>query len=73
VNDTYWFDGNERGGKNQVLLTPGLILGRFVIHDRIKFIIGGGYQVAVSPKYVDTSEQTPAYNHAWILTARVTF
>jgi hypothetical protein len=73
VNDTYWTNGKERGGKNQVLLTPGIILGRFVIQDRVKFIIGGGYQVAVSPKYVDTSEQTPAYNHAWLLTARVTF
>jgi hypothetical protein len=73
VNHTYWVDGNERGGKNQVLLTPGLILGRFVIHDRIKVIVGGGYQFAVSPKYVDTSEQTPAYNHSAILTARLTF
>lgn len=73
VNHTYWADGNERGGKNQVLLTPGIIFGRFVIHDRIKAIIGGGYQFAVSPKYVDTSEQTPAYNRSWILTARLTF
>lgn len=73
LNDTYWIDGKERGGKNQLLLTPGLILGRFVIHDRVKAIIGGGYQVAVTPRYIDTTEQTPAYNHAWILTARVTF
>jgi hypothetical protein len=73
VNDTQWLNGNERGGKNQVLLTPGIILGRFVIYKRVKFIIGGGYQIAVSPKYVDTSEQTPAYKHAWILTTRITF
>ena len=73
VNDTYWIDGKERGGKDQVLLTPGVILGRFVIKDRIKAIIGGGYQVAVSPHYVDTTEQTPAYNHAWILSARLAF
>ncbi|HEX4079076.1 MAG TPA: hypothetical protein VHX61_09415 [Rhizomicrobium sp.] len=73
VNDTYWANGKERGGKNQVLLTPGLILGRFVIHDRIKAIIGGGYQFAVSPRYVETTEQTPAYNHSAILTARLSF
>ena len=73
VNHTYWANGSERGGKNQVLLTPGLILGRFVIHDRIKVIIGGGFQFAVSPKYVNTGEQTPAYNHSTILTARLTF
>lgn len=73
INHTYWADGNERGGKNQVLLTPGLILGRFVISGRVKAIVGAGYQFAVSPKYVETSEQTPAYDRSWILTARVAF
>ncbi|HEX3667331.1 MAG TPA: hypothetical protein VHU23_19065 [Rhizomicrobium sp.] len=73
VNDTWWTDGSQRGGKNQVLLTPGLILGRFVIYDRIKAIVGGGYQFAVAPKYVETSVLTPAYNHAAILTARLAF
>jgi len=73
INNTWWANGKERGGKDQVLLTPGLILGRFVIHDRIKVIIGGGYQFAVAPKYVETTEQTPAYNHSTILTARLTF
>jgi hypothetical protein len=73
INHTYWADGNERGGKNQVLLTPGIIFGRFVISGRIKVIIGGGYQFAVSPKYVNTSEQTPAYNRSWIMTSRLTF
>jgi hypothetical protein len=73
INDTYWADGKERGGKDQVLLTPGIILGRFVIYKRVKFIIGGGRQWAVAPKYANTGEQTPTYNRSWILTARVTF
>jgi hypothetical protein len=73
INHTYWANGNERGGKNQILLTPGIIFGRFVIGGRVKVIIGGGYQFAVSPSYVDTSEQTPAYNRSWILTTRLTF
>ncbi len=73
VNDTQWLNGNERGGKNQVLLTPGIIFGRFALTDRLRAIFGGGYQFAVSPKYADTSEQTPAYNHAWILTGRIAF
>jgi hypothetical protein len=73
INHTYWANGNERGGKNQILLTPGIIFGRFVISGRVKVIIGGGYQFAVSPSYVDTSEQTPAYNRSWILTTRLTF
>ena len=41
--------------------------------DRIRAAIGVGYQGAVSPKYTVTSEQTPAYNHSWILSARLTF
>ena len=73
VNDTYWANGKERGGKDQILLTPGIIFGRFELYKRIKFIIGGGRQWAVTPKYVDTTEQTPTYNRSWILTARVTF
>jgi hypothetical protein len=72
-NNTYWANGQERGGKDQVFLTPGIILGRFEIYKRIKMSIGGGYQVAVSPKWVDTTEQTPQYKHAWLLSARVTF
>ena len=73
INNTYWADGKQRGGKDQVLLTPGIILGRFVIYKRVKAIIGGGYQFAVAPKYVDTTEQTPAYYKNWILTARISF
>jgi hypothetical protein len=73
INHTWWATGNERGGKNQVFLTPGIMFGRFTIKDRIKFNIGFGYQGAVLPKYTVTSEQTPAYNHAWILSARLTF
>ncbi len=73
ANSTYWMDGKQRGGKVQILLTPGIILGRFDVLPGVRAIIGGGYQVAVSPKYIVTSEQTPTYNHAWILTARLAF
>jgi hypothetical protein len=73
INDTYWMSGNERGGKNQVLLTPGIIFGRFEIYNRIRAIVGFGYQTALSPKYTVTTEMTPTYDHAWILTTRLTF
>ena len=73
VNDTYWADGKPRGGKDQVLLTPGIILGRFQIYNRVRASIGGGYQFAVSPKYADTTEQTPTYYKNWIISARVSF
>jgi hypothetical protein len=72
MNYTYWANG-LRGGKNQIFLTPGLILGRFEIHDRVRFIIGAGYQFAVSPALTKEPVLTPTYDRAWILTARLTF
>jgi hypothetical protein len=73
VNHTWWLNGDERGGKQQIFLTPGLILGRFQLYQRLRFIVGVAYQSAVTPKYTVTSEQTPAYNHAWILSTRFAF
>ena len=64
VNYT-WFPDGEHAGKNQVFLTPGLILGRFPIWERVKLIAGAGFQVAVT-KYA-------AYHNSWIITGRVTF
>jgi hypothetical protein len=64
VNYTWWPNGN-RTGLNQVFLTPGLVLGRFAIHDRVGLTIGGGFQVAVTHQ--------PQYNHAVILSVRMPF
>jgi hypothetical protein len=73
VNATYWFNG-LRGGKTQVFLTPGVMLGRFpLFNDAVRAVIGGGYQFAVAPKLTSTPALTPAYNHAWIVTARLAF
>ncbi len=78
VNDTYWFDGSQRGGLNQTFITPGIIFGRFTLANAgpttIKGIIGIGYQFAASPTpAVLAPEITPQYNHEVLLTARVTF
>lgn len=64
VNYTWWPNG-EREGQTQVFLTPGLVIGRIPIHDRIGITAGLGYQVAVTDK--------PAYNHSVILTGRIPF
>lgn len=64
VNYTWWPDG-EHAGKNQVFLTPGLILGRFPIHDRVGITIGAGYQQAVT--------KFSTYNNAWIISGRIPF
>jgi hypothetical protein len=73
ANYTYWADG-VRGGKHQVFLTPGLVLGRFEVVQRLRLIIGAGYQFAVAPTPVSREPVlTPVYDHDWILSARATF
>jgi hypothetical protein len=64
VNGTAWRDG-ENDGRNQVFLTPGLVFGRFPIHDRLGLTVGGGIQIAAT-----TFHQ---YNHNWTLSVRVPF
>src|ERR1700693_557084 len=56
VNYEYWPNG-EHSGLNQVLLTPGIIFGRFKIGmdsptRPVNLIVGAGYQVAVTPNPV---------------------
>jgi hypothetical protein len=60
-----WFAKGEHTGKNQLFMTPGLVLGRFPIRGRLGVTIGAGYQVAVT-KY-------RAYNNNVILSLRVPF
>lgn len=72
VNDTVW-SGGERAGKNQILLTPGIIFGRFVLGGRMKANFGVGYQYAVAPVLTRRPVLTPTLDHAWLLTARVSF
>ncbi len=72
VNWTWWADG-LRGGKNQVFLTPGIIFGRFNLVGRVNAIVGFGYQSAVSPNLTKSPVLTPTYNHAWVVTSRITF
>jgi hypothetical protein len=64
VNYTYWPNG-VRAGLNQVLLTPGLILGRFALAPRQNLIVGVGYQVAVTPN--------PQVQNNLVATVRYTF
>jgi len=71
-NDTQWTSG-ERAGRNQFLVGPGIMLGRFEIYKRVKINFGIAYQVAVVPEHHMTSPLTPLFNHGWILSARLTF
>jgi hypothetical protein len=64
VNYTHYEQG-PNAGKSQTVITTGLILGRYQLIDRVKFVFGFAYQEAVS------SFRT--FNSSWILTARAPF
>ncbi len=64
VNYTYW-GGGEFAGKSQVFLSPGFLLGRFPIWNRVGVTIGLAYQVALT--------DTPLFNHNFILSMRIPF
>ncbi len=72
ISDTVW-SGGLRGGMNQVILTPGIILGRLHLTGRANLSIGAGYQFAVAPSLTKTPALTPLYDYGWVFTGRVTF
>jgi len=71
VNVTNW-QGGERAGKTQVFLTPGVVVGRFHLFNRVKLSIGLGYQVAVAPA-TQLKPLTPQYQNNFIVTTRFSF
>ncbi len=72
LNDTQWTSG-ERAGRNQLLVGPGIVFGRLQIYNRVKLSFGIAYQVAIVPDHPIADPVTPLYNHAFILTTRMTF
>jgi hypothetical protein len=63
-NYTYWPNG-EHLGKEQVFMTPGFIVGRLPIWERVGMTIGLGYQFALT--------DNPTFNHNFIVSARIPF
>jgi len=63
-NATYFY-GGPNDGKRQNFVLPGLMFGRFPLHNRIGATFGLGMQIATSRQHV--------YNHALILTGRIPF
>jgi hypothetical protein len=68
ANSTF-FRGGANDGKNQVFLTPGLMFSRFKLMkapaNRLGVILGAGEQIAVTRFH--------SYNHALVLTTRISF
>jgi len=65
-NYTYWPNGTKEG-RSQFFLTTGIIFGRFQIHERVKAIIGLGYQIALAPT------NNPVQKDNYIISTRMTF
>jgi hypothetical protein len=66
INASHFEEGKLKG-KNQVLVTYGVILGRFKISEHSNLIIGAGYQNALS------NSSSNAFDRGWTSTARITF
>lgn len=71
VNENHFYGGNgnvvptSHPGKTSVYLTPGMVFGRFPIHNRISLTFGGGIEIATT-KFHPT-------NHIPILSMRIPF
>jgi hypothetical protein len=64
VNYTHFQDG-PNNGKTQVLMTPGLLIGRLHLWKRLALSVGGGFQIATTHFHSN--------NHNAILTVRFPF
>ena len=64
INSTFW-KGGTNDGRKQTFITPGLILGRFKLHNRVALAGGVGFQIAATHYH--------QYNHGVIATVRVPF
>jgi hypothetical protein len=72
LNETTWFDGSTRDGKNQLFATFGAVIGKIPLGQRLGIALGAGYQTALGPNY-RAKPLLPTYNDGWILSARLVF
>lgn len=64
VNFTHYYQG-PHSGHTSVYLTPGLVIGRFHLWDRLAFTVGAGFEIAVTSFHPT--------NHIPILSVRFPF
>jgi hypothetical protein len=64
INSTF-FEGGTHDGEKQTFLTPGFVIGRIPIHNRVGLTLGSGMQIAASRFHL--------YDHNLIFTARLPF
>ncbi|HLX10202.1 MAG TPA: hypothetical protein VKY89_20290 [Thermoanaerobaculia bacterium] len=64
LNYTHFRDG-PNDGKNLLVFTTGVVLGRFQLYQRLRLAVGAGYEQAIS--------SFKTFEHAWLLTVRTPF
>ena len=64
VDSTMWTNG-KNDGKKQVFVSPGLVMGKFHLWNRVGVAFGGGVQIAVT--------QFHSYEHNWVTSVRFPF
>ncbi len=64
VNFTHYYQGSH-AGNTSVYLTPGIVLGRFHVWNRVGFTVGGGFQIAATSFHPT--------NHIPIFSVRIPF
>lgn len=72
LNNIAW-SGGARGGKDQLCMTVGALLGNIPVVENYALGIGIGYQFALSPRPADLAPLTPTFDHNWILSLRVVY
>jgi len=73
VNWAHWFDGTQRGGRDEVFLTVGALVGPIPIAGRVSIVFGGGFQFAVAPSQTLGPTLTPEYQSNIIFSGRIGF
>jgi len=63
-NFTHYYEGSHNG-HSLLYVTPGIVFGKFLIHNRFGFVLGGGFQIAVTSFHPT--------NHNGILSIRFPF
>jgi hypothetical protein len=63
-NFTHYYEGSH-SGHSLFYVTPGVVLGRFPIHNRLAFTFGAGYEIAATSFHPT--------NHIPILSIRIPF
>lgn len=64
MNYTHFQDA-PNNGKTQVLMTPGLLIGRLRLWKRVALTVGGGFQIATTHFHTN--------NHNAIMSVRSAF